>query len=220
MEQDRIANFLKKEFKKYKEITSAYLYGSVLTKNFSSQSDIDVLFILEDTITPNEILEAIKNSRSCCDQLRLDINVVFYDEFLRRWHIYRPPSYFIGIKKQHKLLWGKDLFREVSDELEPLDVYKRIIDLAQGSRAIYLNDKSVDFWSKKYIKWLRVSVLEVLYLYGSFDLNFTSGSAKLLKKKPELEVINSLKADTLSIQEINKISETLRVFIYKNFIAT
>ncbi|MEK7202873.1 MAG: nucleotidyltransferase domain-containing protein [Patescibacteria group bacterium] len=207
-------------FKNEKEIISLYIYGSFLTSNFNpNQSDIDLLIIAQDTNQPIRFINKIKKILYIFKDVKLDINIVFLSEFKKRWHIYRPPSYFVGIKHQSKLLYGKDLIKLVKDsEITKDKVYKRIVDLAQASRGIYINEKDIEFWAKKYIKWLRVVVLEILFLSGEFDLLFKSGAIKFLKKFPELSIIKKLNQDTLDFQIINKIAESLRIFTYNRFI--
>jgi len=210
-----------RSFKKHKEIISAYLYGSILSGQFSAKnSDVDVLLIVEDVDSPNIFIDAINKDINNCDKgIKLDINVVFMSEFINRWHIYRPPSYFIGIKHRNKLLWGKDLLADVDDkEVTVKAVYKRIVDLAQSSRGIYLNNKEPKFWIHKYVSWLKIATMEVLFLTGEFDLSFNGGLKKLKKKYNNIDYLDGLRNDDLTMKEINHIAENLRILVYNNFI--
>jgi len=56
-----------------------------------------------------------------------------------------------------------------------------VVDLAQGIRGVYLNGKKEDFWIEKYHGWLKISILEILFLHGKFDLNLNQGSPPLLR---------------------------------------
>ena len=209
-----------REFKDIKTIISLYVYGSVLTKDFNQKrSDIDLLFIVKDIQNPKSFIDEIKSKLKQFHDFKLDANIVFLSEFKERWHIYRPPSYFIGIKHRSKLIYGKDLIKQVKDNEMTVDlVYKRIVDLAQSSRGIYLNNKEVRFWKKKYIKWLKIAVLEFLFLIDDLDLNFQSGLKKIKLIYPELFFLDILNKDKISMKEINDVTEKLRLFILNKYI--
>ena len=207
--------------KKQKEIISAYLYGSILSDHFDlKKSDVDILLIVRDLDSPNVFIDKIHKVIDANSQkIKLDINLVFMSEFISRWHIYRPPSYFIGIKYRNKLLWGKDLLTEIGDEeVTPEMVYKRIVDLAQSSRGIYLNSKEPKFWISKYTNWLKVAALEVLFLTGEFDLSFTSGLEKIKKEYLDVNFLDQLNKNELTLKELNHVAENLRLLVYNNFI--
>ena len=211
---------IKRVFRKNKDILSLYVYGSILTKYYKPlTSDIDILIIVKDTTNPTHTITTIKKASNNLADIRLDTNVVFYSEFIRRWHIYRPPTYYLGIKMANILLIGEDLLKQVQNkEITGEIIFKRATDLAQSSRSIYVNNKNDSFWESKYIKWLRVLSLEVLYLYGKFDLNFDTGIKKLISVNPSFTYLRQLKKKRLSIKEINNISEKIRNYILLNFI--
>ena len=219
MDLDTIKKQLKNIFSDIEEIMSAYVYGSILSDRFDNQkSDIDILFICKDSENPHLLLKKIKKKREKI-KAKLDISVVFYSEFLKRWHIYRPPTYFIGIKLANEFLWGDNLIQDVSlDDVKPIDIYKRIVDLSQGIRGVYINGKNDDFWCQKYKGWLKVSLLEILYLHGNFNLNFNTGLTVLLDKYPELKSAELLLKNNLSSEELSDIAELLRVHMFNYFI--
>jgi len=216
----KIVEYIKSALSKYEEIECAYIYGSFLTERYNSaKSDIDILLIVKDSDKPESFIRKIKNEIKDLNHINPDVNVVFYSEFKRRWHVYRPPTYFLGVKLESILVFGKDLLSEVMDtEIKSEAIFRRAVDLAQSSRGIYLNSKNIDFWKTKYIKWLRVLVLEILYLEGTFDLSFKSGLKKLIKIDGSLEYLNALLYDEMSMGEISSISEKLRNHIYSRFI--
>ena len=159
-----ISEILKKKFKKLPAISSAYIYGSVLTNNFSQTSDIDVLFIVDNINNPNELLKEIKLIRNTVKDFKLDINVVFMDEFIRRWHIYRPLTHFYWIKPRSIFLWGADYIKDVKEsEITAESLFRRAVDLAQSSRSVYLNNKDDSFWGMKYKRWVSTLVCEINY---------------------------------------------------------
>lgn len=219
MDLNNIKKQLKNNYAVFNEIKSAYIYGSVLSDRFKEgKSDIDVLFICKDIKKPHHFLKKIKVKVKKI-KAKMDINVVFYSEFIRRWHIYRPPTYFIGIKLANELLWGEDLMRNVNiKDVKPVDIYKRIVDLSQGIRGIYINNKNDDFWREKYKSWLKISLLEILFLHGNFDLNFKSGLISILKKYPELKPSAALQKKNLSTEKLSEIAELLRVHMFNHFI--
>lgn len=210
-----------KSLRERKEIAAAYLYGSILSKKFiRNKSDVDVLLIVSDVEYPSRLIDDIKQRVKVIGRnIKLDVNIVFMTEFINRWHIYRPPTYFIGIKHRHKLLWGQDLLADIDDrEVTPDLVYKRLVDLAQSSRGIYVNNKEPKFWVKKYASWLKIAALEVLFLTGEFDLSFVSGFKKLKNKYHNLEFLNILNKTRLTIKDINYVAENLCLFVYNNWI--
>ena len=217
MDLDTIKKQLKNIFSDIEEIMSAYVYGSILSDRFDNQKS-DILFICKDSENPHLLLKKIKKKREKI-KAKLDISVVFYSEFLKRWHIYRPPTYFIGIKLANEFLWGDNLIQDVSlDDVKPIDIYKRIVDLSQGIRGVYINGKNDDFWCQKYKGWLKVSLLEILYLHGNFNLNFNTGLTVLLDKYPELKSAELLLKNNLSSEELSDIAELLRVHMFNYFI--
>jgi len=219
MDLNNIKEQLKKNYANFSEIRSAYIYGSVLNNRFKErESDIDILFICKDIEKPHHFLKKIK-AKTKKIKAKLDINVVFYSEFVKRWHIYRPPTYFIGIKLASQLLWGEDLIQDIDiKDVKSEDIYKRVVDISQGTRSVYINNKNDDFWREKYRSWLKISLLEILFLHGKFDLNFKSGSVTLLKKYPNLKLCNTLGKKNLSIEKLSEIAELLRIHMLNHFI--
>lgn len=61
---EKVTKNLRANYKKFKYIKSAYLYGSVLTDSFHKKSDIDVLFIVEDIKDRQKFLKKIKTIRA------------------------------------------------------------------------------------------------------------------------------------------------------------
>jgi len=218
--KEEVFERIQKEFEPFGEIKSAYIYGSILGDKFlPGKSDIDLLLFVDDTDKPTDFLDRIRKVSFSLKDINVDTNVVFLSEFKKRWHIYRPVTYFIGIKLKSKLLFGIDLLEGVDEkEITGEMIYKRAVDLAQSSRGIYLNSKNPEFWEKKYMKWLQVLALEVLYLHGQFDLSFKSGLEKLTKIDPKLSVLKALLNDSADMASINRVAEFLRGYIYQNFI--
>jgi len=215
-----IVKEIKNLFSLVNEIESLYIYGSFLRKDYDAKkSDVDILIILKDSNKDNDVIEEIKKKCNGIKSFKYDVNIVFKSEFKYRFHIYRPPTYYLGIKLSNKLLIGKDLLQSFNkDEVSAKFIYKRAVDLAQSSRSIYINSKNPSFWERKYIKWLRVLTLEVLYLHGYFELNFKKGLKKLQKIDPKFIFLDSLLKNRLSIHEINFICERLKTYLYLNFI--
>lgn len=219
-QKDKIYEIIKNNFIKHKEIISVYVYGSILTDRYiPGKSDVDILIITNDLNRPDIFLKKIRENVNSLKSIKTDINIVFLSEFKKRMHIYRPPTYFWGIKNEGELIFGKDLLSQVHEsEITPKLIYKRAIDLAQGARGVYINSKDSDFWRKKYVKWLRVLALEVLYLHGIFDLYFESGLVKLIKINKSFEYLEHLLKKRLPMNTISNISERLKTYIFANFI--
>jgi predicted nucleotidyltransferase len=130
---EEVTKNIRVNFKNFKCIQSAYLYGSILTDSFHEKSDIDVLFIVEDIEDRQNFFKKIKTIRTKEKKFKLDINIVFKSEFLNLWHIFRPPTFFVWIKQRNALLWGEDCLRNIKEERITVNsIYKRAVDLAQG----------------------------------------------------------------------------------------
>lgn len=216
---EKVSLILKNKYKKFPSIISAYIYGSLLTVNFSKTSDIDILFIVNNLENPNKLLKEIKNIRNKIKDFKLDINVVFLDEFTRRWHIYRPPTYFYWIKSRNFLLWGKDLIKNVDEsEITAESLFRRAVDLAQSSRSVYLNAKDDSFWENKYKRWVSTLICEINYLDDELEFNFILCAKRLIKKYPSLKNIKILFKGQPTMEEISKVAEDLVCFLRKNFL--
>ena len=216
---EKVSLILKNKYEKFPSIISVYIYGSLLTNNFSKTSDIDILFIINNLDNPNKILKEIKTIRSKVKDFKLDINVVFLDEFIRRWHIYRPPTYFYWIKSRNLLLWGEDLIENVKQsEITAESLFRRAVDLAQSSRSVYLNGKNDLFWENKYKRWVSTLVCEINYLDDKLEFDFSLCSKRLIKKYPRLKNIKLLFKNKPSMEEISKVIEDLVCFLRKKFL--
>ncbi len=215
----KVTKVLRDKYKKFKSIQSAYIYGSLLTNNFHKKSDIDVLFIVEDVKDRCEFLEKVKAVRATVKNFKLDINIVFLSEFRHLWHIFRPPTFFIWIKQRNILLWGVDSLSDLKEEeITVMTIYKRAVDLAQGCRAVYLNNKDVTFWETKYTRWLRELQYGILYLYGDVELDSRLCSKKLSTAFPEVKRAQLLSKKRLPIKSLSEIAEDFVLCVYRHFV--
>jgi len=216
----KVSKELREKFKKFKAIRSAYIYGSLLTENFHKNSDIDILFIVDDMPDRSQFLRKIKAVRATVKNLKLDINVVFQSEFRHLWHIFRPPTFFIWVKQRHVLLWGVDSLRDLKeDEITVGSIYKRAVDLAQGCRAVYMNNKDVAFWEIRYSRWLRELQYGILYLHGEIELDSKLCGKKLGVAFPEVQkLVRLLSKKILPIKSLSEIAEQLMLCIYRHFV--
>ena len=216
---NKVSEILKGKFEKFSPILSAYLYGSILTDHFSKTSDIDVLFIVGNISNPNKLLKEIKTIRGMVKDFKLDINVVFMDEFIRRWHIYRPPTYFYWIKSRNKLLWGEDRIKNVKEsEITAESLFRRAVDLAQSSRSVYLNNKDASFWEAKYKRWISTLICEINYFDDKLEFDFKLCARRLAKKYPEIKNITVLFQEKPSMEKISGLAENLVCFIRQKFL--
>ena len=215
----KVTRVLNEKYKKFNSIRSAYIYGSILTNKFHKKSDIDVLFIVEDVADRCKFLRRIKAVRSTVKGLKLDINIVFHSEFRHLWHIFRPPTFFIWIKQQNILLWGVDSLHDLKEkEITVRTIYKRAVDLAQGCRAVYLNDKDTAFWEIKYSRWLRELQYGILYLHGEIELDSKLCGKKLRTAFPEVKRARLLSKKRLPIKFLLEIAEVFVLCVYRHFV--
>lgn len=215
----KVTKTLKDKFEAFSSIRSAYIYGSILTDKFHKRSDIDVLFIVKDVADRNKFLKKIKICRATVRDFKLDINVVFQSEFIHLWHIFRPPTFFVWVKQRNVLLWGVDSLRNIEDdEITVNSIYKRAVDLAQGCRAVYLNDKDVDFWEIKYSRWLRELQYGMLYLHGEIELDSVLCGKKLCVAFPEVKQAELLSKIRLPIKNLSAIAEEFVLCVENNFV--
>lgn len=214
-----VSEILKDKFKNLSPIFSAYIYGSILTDKFLKTSDIDILFVIDNVANPNKLLKEIKAKRSAIKDYKLDINVVFIDEFIKRWHIYRPPTYFYWIKSRSLFLWGTDYIKEVKEsEITAESLFRRAVDLAQSSRSVYINNKDASFWESKYKRWIRTLICEVNYFDDKLEFDYKICIKRLAKKYPEIKNIMDLLRDSPSMEEISGVAENLVCFIRQKFL--
>ncbi len=205
-----VQGLIRCHFKRFRAIQAAYLFGSILTDAFTKNSDVDVLFIISNVSDRNNFLKEIRHARSKIRTFKLDINIVFDSEFEKRWHIYRPPTFYMWIKQKNILLWGRDRLQAFNkEEVTSESIYRRAVDLAQSSRSIYLNDKNAKFWEEKYVKWLRELTREILYVMGRREANLDICASEIAKIAPRLRQVSLLKRSKLSIKRISEISEAL-----------
>jgi len=217
----KVTNVLKDKYQNFKAIRSAYIFGSLLTDHFHKKSDIDVLFIVEDVADRCKFLRKVKVVRASVKGLKLDINIVFFREFRHLWHIFRPPTFFIWIKQRNILLWGVDSLRDIKeDEITAKTIYKRAVDLAQGCRSVYLNDKDVAFWETRYSRWLRELQYGMLYLHGEIELDSKLCSKKLGAAFPEIKKRAQLLSEKkrLPIKSLSEIAEGFVLCVYEHFV--
>mgnify|MGYP003392563979 CR=1 FL=1 len=215
----RVKQILSDKFKTFSSIQSAYIYGSILTNKFHKKSDIDVLFIVEDIVERSEFLKNVKIVRASVKGFKLDINVVFRSELRHLWHIFRPPTFFVWVKQRHVLLWGVDSLKNINEnEITLKSIYKRAVDLAQGCRAVYLNDKDVEFWEIRYSRWLRELQYGMLYLHGEIELDSALCGKKLCAAFPEIKQAHLLSKKRLPIKHLSEIAEEFVRCIEKNFV--
>lgn len=213
------------ELKTIKGVECAYVYGSILNKDFDkNKSDIDFLIIAKEKGKDNLTLlnEIRKLKKKYENEIRTDLNICFYSEFKLRIHVNRPPTYFFGISKRNKLLFGQDLLKEVTEkELNPKMIYERIANLAQSARALYLNKEEKDpgFWIKYQRKWLVVAFLEALYFEGILELNKEKGLKKFIEiTKAPKSFTKLLDLEKSDIKLLFESSEWLRNYFYHKFI--
>lgn len=215
----KVAKTIGGTFQRFTQIRSAYIYGSVLTDAFHKGSDVDVLFIVVDMPDKDVFLKSMKKARAAVRGFKLDINIVFHSEFINLWHIFRPPTFFVWIKQRHVLLWGEDLLQEINeDTITVQSIYKRAVDLAQGCRAVYLNNKDVLFWETKYSRWLRELQYGMLYLHGDLELNSRTCGKKLRKAFPEVKRSKLLSKKRLPIKILSEIAEAFVRCIERRFV--
>jgi len=117
------------------------------------------------------------------------------------------------------LLWGKDCIQSIKEEKITVNsIYKRAVDLAQGCRAVYLNDKDVSFWEIKYSRWLRELQYGILYLHGELELDSKVCGKKLCKAFPELKKAGLLTKKQLPIKSLSEIAESFVLCVYNHFV--
>jgi hypothetical protein len=117
-------------------------------------------------------------------------------------------------------LWGEDSLQNIDEkEITAQKIYKRAVDLAQGCRSVYLNDKDVAFWELRYSRWLRELQYGILYLHGEIELDSKLCGKKLCKAFPEVKQARLLSSkERLSIRTLSEIAEAFVLSVEKHFI--
>lgn len=207
------------DLKKINEIKSIYLYGSALVKK--EFNDVDLLIICSEEKQLSVVKKIKKIKTKFSNKIKLDINICFYNEFKLEIHVNRPPTYFLGIALQNKLLFGEDLLKKFkTKKISIKKIYERVVNLAQSARALFISEKekNSDFWVKYQRRWLIISFLEVLYLQGVFELDKEKGLKKFIRKNDSpKKILNLLNEKKTDVKLLFESSEWLRQFMLKNF---
>lgn len=165
------------------KVESAYVYGSYIRED-SSPDDID-LFVIARKDTLTGLCDSLAN-KNIYKGLDIDWNVSTLEEFRERVHVNRPPSYFVGLKKEANLVYGTDYLQEVRDEeVTKKEIHRRIKSLCQRARHSYINSRNKKFWNKKLEKWSLAVVSELLFLEGQLELDYEVSVKKYIGRKPE-----------------------------------
>lgn len=80
------------------------LFGSMASGNITSQSDVDLLIVLDDTDKKRELSKMIT---TFCKGFSLRTDVLIYSETELAWEKQKPNSFLSAICKDGKLVYHK-----------------------------------------------------------------------------------------------------------------
>ncbi|MEW6294961.1 MAG: nucleotidyltransferase domain-containing protein [Candidatus Diapherotrites archaeon] len=192
-------------------ILSVYVYGSILNKNFSKKSDLDLFIILKNSKKPiqtiKSIIKVIKNVKT---KRKIYWDIVFEDEskmlYFKKSNIIQ---YYI-IANEGLCIYGKDILKNVHFDLNRY--YECVVWIAQKIRHEILNKKTVRFWALKLRRDVMYSILSLQYLEGKKRI-MQKYSKKLEKKHPSLKGFQILLNKKQRLETLWYYIESLRVIL-------
>ena len=210
--KNTIKNILKKELTD-EDIISIYIYGSFIRDDYDdNESDIDVLIILKD----NADIKKLKDKLDYINEkysFNLEFTVVYEYEFKCGLHAGWSKYFYIALKQKSECVYGKDIIKKFNFEISFDEIHNKVIQLSQRLRNAIINKtkiSEIEFWNKKYKKWIGVILSEFLYLHGILEISPKKAYIKFSKIYPEIKIsINS------SIEEKFYFLEKLRNLMIK-----
>jgi predicted nucleotidyltransferase len=197
--RDRLKNVLGN---KKDRIISLYVYGSYLEER--EPNDIDLFVIIENGFSKK--MGVIKECKKVTDLkgYPIDWNIKTEDEFRSRVHVNRPVTYFIGIKKRSKLLFGEHKIKEVKEsEIKSSMIIRRAYEIAQRARHCYVNSENVNFWRTKLRKRALSLVSELLFLEGEVALNYSEALNAYISHEPvNRDHLKVLRKDDVTLERL------------------
>jgi 8-oxo-dGTP pyrophosphatase MutT (NUDIX family)/predicted nucleotidyltransferase len=230
---EKIINILKNKLVKIDGIKAVYLYGSILRSDFNKKSDIDVLILAKErknpTVWENKIKKALKNIA------KIDTTIIFDSEYKDGLHPGWSNYFFLNVKRNSKLIIGKDVIKQFNDYKINFDeAYKRIVWLCQRAREVVVSktkSKEYNFWEIKLRRWIPICVAELLYLSGIYEPIPSKSMEKFFKlykgfkeidiKSANLKCMHNfleeLRIVCLKMRRNIKVREGVAVILYKKF---
>jgi 8-oxo-dGTP pyrophosphatase MutT (NUDIX family)/predicted nucleotidyltransferase len=195
----RLKNLLESKLKNERFLVSAYMYGSILRNDYTEgKSDVDVLLIVKDKTNMRKAGEKINEIASSCSNLKLEFTVITEYEFYNGFHPSWTEYFFIALKGSSVLVCGRDILNEFNFEISFDSVYKKTLWLCQRLRNVIINNTKqdeIEFWDRKYEKWIEIIISEILYLHGIYDSSPKKLLLRFRKIYPQIYVGTSTIGD-------------------------
>lgn len=209
---------IKNKLSKITGITAAYVYGSVIRKDFKKDSDIDVLLISKDRDNPVPWENSIRKTLESIPGVDADVTVIFESEYENGFHACWSNFYFLNVKRNNMLIKGKDVIKKFNDYKINFDeCYRRIAWFCQRTRSIIMNNHylpdEISFWEKKLRRWIPSSVGELLYLNGIFEPTRLGCMNTFFKLNKDFK--HTIDIQTANISQLNEFLEELRILCFK-----
>lgn len=211
-----VSETLKKIGQANPEIISIYVYGGFV-RSPKTTKDIDMLVILENSRRPLNLLNKLDSElRGVKLVKKLDINYRFESELEHYIYVDKSMAFYIDIARSGKLVYGASILDAIKDKRPPIaDIYRRTVELAHRARHFHFNQIEVDFWAKKFKKWV-VYILAAthLYLTNEYDKDLKVTAQKFINQNKEFKdaeiLFTSATPDSYSFISI---LERLRLFL-------
>lgn len=192
---NKLKNFLESHLKNEEFLISAYIYGSILRDDYREDtSDVDILLIVKDNTNITKIRKKTTEVIASCKNIKLEFTVITEYEFYNGFHPGWTEYFFITLKRKSIFVCGKDILNEFNFEINFDSVLKKTIWLCQRLRNIIINitkQDEIEFWNRKYEKWIEIIISEILYLRGIYDPCPKKLLAKFKHIYPEINITNS-----------------------------
>ncbi len=210
-----IKKIIEQHLKNEDFLISLYLYGSILRDDYKQNvSDIDVLMIVKDYADINKIKQKINEINILYNNLRLEFTVITEYEFYNGFHPGWSKYFFVALKHSNIFVCGRDIIDELNFEIDFDSIYKKTIWLCQRLRNIVLNNikqKEIEFWDRKYDKWIKIIVSEILYMRGIYEPSLQSSLLKFRQLYPSVYInLDNNEAKYQTLQSLENFLIALR----------
>lgn len=193
------------------DVSSIYVYGSILQKSFSEKSDVDLFIILKKTVSPFETINKVIAKIKKIEISRIiDWDFVFEPEVKLCYFKRSAIGQYYQIAKHGICVYGKPILAKTKFSLKKF--YEATVWVAQKARHEYLNNKDTKFWAKKLRRDVLYSILRLNFLSSPREPSYKD-IPEIVSKYPHLAGCEKLINPQIDLKTIWIYSEKLRVTV-------
>lgn len=152
-----------------RRVVDAYLYGSSLrSDNLPGTSDVDLLVVVADDVTPADLVEITTAARS--EVPIADVTLITERELKMASHPSGSRHFFVSVARTGIHLYGaNELATVAAQPLSVVETYRNAVQLCQRLRQVAINPAKQHeraFWLNKSQHWVPCLLMELLHLHG------------------------------------------------------